>query len=236
MKLQRILGWVAGATLGGLTTQAQITTQYDFTGLNLAIPDASLSGLGNEQSVTSAEQVIQSLTVTVDIQGTGDGAFNGDYYAYLTHGSGFAVLLNRAGKTSGDATGYGDNGYNSLTFDDGAANGDIHLYQNTLAPSGNGALTGIWAPDGRSVNPTTVLDTDGRSATLGSFAGVDPNGTWTLFIADLSGGGTAQLASWSLSITATPVPEPSDYGLAAGAILLGLALWRKKQATKPAPG
>jgi subtilisin-like proprotein convertase family protein len=229
MKLQRILGWVAAATLGGAAAQAQITSQYDFNGINADIPDASLSGLGNEQTVSSTELFIQSLTVTVDLQGTGDGAFNGDYYAYLTHGSGFAVLLNRAGKTSGDAVGYADNGYNSLTFDDTAANGDIHLYQNTLAPSGNGALTGIWAPDGRNVNPNAVLDTDGRTATLGSFNGVDPNGTWTLFIADLGGGGTAQLASWSLSITATAVPEPSDYGLAAGALLLGLALWRKSR-------
>lgn len=227
MKPYRILGWLAGATLGGLATQAQITSQYDFTGINADIPDANLSGLGNAQTVTSAEHSIQSLTVTLDIQGTGGGAFNGDYYAYLTHGSGFAVLLNRSGRTSGDASGYADNGYNSVTFADGAANGEIHLYQNTLAPSGNGALTGTWAPDGRNVNPTTVLDTTGRTATLSSFAGVDPNGTWTLFIADLGGGGTGRLASWSLSITA--VPEPTDYGLAAGAALLGLALWRKSR-------
>jgi hypothetical protein len=41
---------------------------------------------------------------------------------------------------------------------------------------------------------------------------LNPNGTWTLFLADESaGGGQSSLVSWSLSISA--VPEPTNVAL-----------------------
>ena len=69
--------------------------------------------------------------MSLDIAGTGDGAFNGDYYAELVNGAGgFAVLLNRAGVSSANSFGYGDNGFN-VTLNDTAAQ-DIHFCQFLL--------------------------------------------------------------------------------------------------------
>jgi subtilisin-like proprotein convertase family protein len=65
-----------------------------------------------------------------------------------------------------------------------------------------------------------VLDTDARTAGLNSFIGTNPNGTWTLFIADTQLNGTAKLDSWGLSIEA--VPEPATItliGLIGGIML-----------------
>jgi hypothetical protein len=78
-------------------------------------------------------------------------------------------------------------------FSDGPpAAGDIHQYRFTLSGSETtplgGPLTGIWTPDGRVVDPDLVLNTDPRTALLGSFNGLDPNGEWTLLIADLDTG------------------------------------------------
>jgi len=183
------------------------------------IPDNNPSGLGLTESFSAPGMAaITSLTVTLDISG---GA-NGDYYAFLQHGPGFSVLLNRVGRDSGNAFGYGDSGLN-VTLDDSAVNGDIHTYQLTLNPGG-GALTGTWAPDARTDDPGLVLTTSPRNAPLSSFNGVDPNGNWTLFITDLSPGGVGTLQSFDLNVTG--VPEPATvWLLALGG--LGLFLGRR---------
>jgi hypothetical protein len=63
-----------------------------------------------------------------------------------------------------------------------------------------GALTNSWAPDGRNVDPALVLDTDSRTDLLSSFNELDPNGSWSLFIADLEPGDTSTLVSWGLEL------------------------------------
>ncbi len=228
MNLKRIVSWVTGMGIGAVALQGQITSQNDFTGINAAIPDGNLSGWADTRELSGLPESIQSVTVTLDLQGTDAGAFNGDFYAYLSHGGGIAVLLNRVGVTGSNPNGYADNGFNNVTFNDAASNGDVHLYQALVTPASNGALTGTWAPDGRNANPLTVTDATSRTATLSSLTGLDPNGGWTLFIADVSGGGTAQINGWSLSITAVPEPEP--YGLVFGALLVGGAVWRRRRA------
>lgn len=55
---------------------------------------------------------------------------------------------------------------------------------------------------------------------FGSYNGLNPNGTWTLFIADLSGGGQSQLVSWELDITAVPEPVNLALGVFAGVFLV----------------
>jgi hypothetical protein len=127
----------------------------------------------------------------------------------LQHDSGFAVLLNRVGRTSGQPLGYGNNGFD-ITFS--LAGNDLHLYQNyTPSYDGSGRLIGDWGADARNVDPSNVLDTDLRTAGLDSFNGVNPNGNWTLFVADLNLNGNARLEQWALNITV--IPEPATLGL-----------------------
>lgn len=179
-----------------------IVETHSFNGLGLAVPDGNPSGLGNLQPVTSQITEIESLTVTLDIGGT----WNGDLYAYLTHESGFAVLLNRSGRTAADSFGYGDAGY-QVTLDDSAVD-NVHTYRNVAVPAPGSPLTGTWQPDGRNVDPDTVLDTTPSTAMLSSFNGIDANGDWTLFVADLSGGDVHTLNSWGMTVIG--IPEPSS--------------------------
>ncbi len=180
---------------------------------NLLIPDGSALGVADTHVLTSQIGTISEVRITLNITGApgaGD-AFNGDFYAYLTHGTGFAVLLNRPGRTAGNPFGYADTGFN-VTFDDSPAGADIHNYQLVTNPGG-GALSGIWSTDGRAVDPASVLDTTLRTASLASFNNLDPNGAWTLFVADVSPLGVGRLVSWQLEITGNSVPEPGT-GLA----------------------
>ena len=181
-----------------------ITENYSFSSLALSIPDGNPSGLANNQPISSSAITnIQAVEVSLDISGT----YNGDIYAYLAHDLGFSVLLNRSGRTAGDAFGYDDDGFN-VTFSDSAAN-DIHTYQDQLIPSAGSPLTGTWIPDGRNVDPDLVLDTDAQTSLLSSFIGGNANGDWDLFVADLSSGELHTLNSWSLQITG--VPEPAYF-------------------------
>lgn len=199
------------------------------------IPDGSSSGLTSVQTVTGMSGSIQSVTVQLTVSGVGDGAFNGDLYATLQHDSGFAVLLNRPGRTAVDAFGYGDNGL-SVTFDDTGSAPDVHTYRLGGIPAG--PLTGTWSSDGRMVDPAVVTEAGPRTATLSAFNGLDPNGTWILFLADLELGGTAMLDSWDLRIDPAPIPEPgllalgSSLGLAAYGLLRG----RRRAADSRIPG
>jgi hypothetical protein len=70
-----------------------------------------------------------------------------------------------------------------------------------------------------------------------SYNGLNPNGTWTLFIADLSAGAQSQLVSWELDITAVPEPVNVALGIFAGVFLV-VTLARSQQLRKllrPAP-
>ena len=101
-----------------------------------------------------------------------------------------------------------------MTFADATAGADIHNYR-LFALIGGGPLTGVWSSDGRNVNPLVALDTTPRTAFLTSFNGANPNGEWTLFVADLSPTGTARVESWRLEVTGETVPEPTTTALLA---------------------
>ena len=140
-KMLLCLGAIAPATMSGQTTA---TTNYT---VGVTIPDSSASGIAST-TVFASSQIYQMTDVEVSL--TIFGGFNGDYYAYLAHDSGFAVLLNRVGRDSGSLFGYPDAGLN-VFLDDQAPDGDIHVYRSTLNPSG-GTLTGTWAPDARTAD------------------------------------------------------------------------------------
>ena len=175
--------------------------------VGLNIPDNNPTGLVSTITFSSDLTSLTDVNVLLNIS----GGWNGDLYASLVHDSGLAVLLNRVGRQNADLSGYSDPGF-SVMLDDEAVRGDIHRYRlalfgNPSTPVG-GALTGVWAPDGRSVEPLLALDSDSRTSLLSSFHNLDAQGAWTLTLKDVSPGDVSQLVSWSLEVTGQ-VPEPS---------------------------
>lgn len=184
------------------------------------IPDNNASGVAFTFNIATGEPLaITDVQVSLNIT----GGWNGDLYAYLLHGSGFSVLLNRPGRTTGNSAGAGGAGMN-INLSDGYLP-DIHSV--TSVP-----LTGNFTPDGRFVNPFTALDTDPRTAFLSSFTGLAPNGTWTLFFADVAPLAVSTIQSWSVNLgVATAIPEPGCAALLSLPILLCAARrgWPRQQ-------
>jgi hypothetical protein len=187
--------------LGAVTAQA---VPYNFSwnsGFSNGgiVPDGNVAGWSDTRILSGiSENSLLDVNVTLRLA----GGWNGDLYAYLTHAAGFSILLNRAGRTSSDPFGYGDAGFD-IVFDDSAVR-DIHLYQTIPGFPAEIADGSAWAPDARLVDPLNTLETDGRTSFLSSFNGLDPNGSWTLFIADLSSGSSSSVVSWGLSLNAAP--------------------------------
>ncbi len=179
------------------------------------IPDNNDVGITDTQTISVPEITeIESVTVTINLS----GGWNGDLYAYLVHGSGFSVLLNRPGRSLAAPDGSPTVGMN-ITFDDSAPS-DIH----TAIPMSFVTVTGTYQPDGRETDPLLVLGTDARTAMLSDFIGLNANGNWTLFVADQNTGDTSTLQSWSMTIVG--VPEP---GTAIMVFLSAAALLRRRR-------
>lgn len=189
-----------------LASQAA-TLVTDVLNVNTPIPDNAPVGLSSTMTLVTTLTSIENVTVNLELS----NGWSGDLYCYIIHGSGFAVLLNRIGRSSLALDGASNN-LLSLSLSDGAPS-DVH----TGGPS-SGTLTGAYQPDGRNVSPSNSLATTPRTAPLAGFNGLDANGEWTLFVADVASGETMTLNSWSMTITG--VPEPSVGGLAS----LGAAL------------
>lgn len=189
-----------------LPTQAGLYSSGNVNGsgtsLNLAIPDGNPNGIFTTIAVSGAASSVTDVNVTLNIS----GGYNGDLYGYLSYNGTLVTLLNRVGTGGGDTFGYSAAGFSNVTLDDASGNGNIHGVANPLA---NTAYT----PD------------IGGGNSLASFNGFNPNGTWTLFFADLSGGDVSTLNGWSLDITA--VPEPVNVALGVfGAVLAGGVICR----------
>ncbi len=182
------------------------------------------------QNVSTAIASITDLEVSLKIAARPDAdpqAFNGDLYVYLSHSTGFSILLNRVGRSPTATFGYSDNGLD-ITLDDQAVNGDVHGYRNVTTPAPGQPLTGIWAPDARATDPNLVVFTDPRTSFLNSFNTLAASGDWTLFVVDLTTGEEHRLVQWSLTITGDLVPEPNTAALLGlGALLLG-GRWRQR--------
>jgi len=191
---------------------ATVADQFNFT-LNAAIPDNNPIGFSDTRPVSTAITSITGVTIQLSMS----GGWAGDLFAYVTHASGFAVLLNRPGRTLENLAGSGVSEF-TITFDDNAPF-DIH----TAIPS-SGSLVGVFQPDARTIDPDDSLDTSPRSAFLSSFQGLDANGEWTLFVADVVPGDQMILHGWTLSIEGVPEPSTSLMAL-LGTMLL---LWRRR--------
>jgi hypothetical protein len=159
---------------------------------NAEIFDDNPAGISSVIDVTGIEGWITNLTVSLNIS----GGWSGDYFVYVEcNNGGYAVLLNRIGKTESDSF-------------------DVH------SASGSGVLTGAWQPDGRETDPQNVFDTHPRTALLSSFNNRTPNGTWTLFVEDAAGGFTGTLVEWGLFIQSVPEPSSLTLALLGGGTLM----------------
>jgi len=187
--------------LGLASAHAQVSVTKTFEGVNKFIPDGFATGVADTRTIEATG--IASIT-DLEVRLTIAGGYNGDLYCYLVHDSGFVVLLNRPGRSCAQPRGYKDAGF-SACFSTKATK-DFHTYREQ-APVGP-VLPGVWAPDARACDPARTLDTAARTKDFSSFAGVNPNGKWTLFVADVSSGGQAKLKDWGLVITGTPENTP----------------------------
>lgn len=111
------------------------------------------------------------------------------------------MLLDRLDATVSNPYGSPRSGFN-VTFSDSSPN------IATAPDIPSELLTGTWAP---------------QEGSLSTFDGMNPNGAWTLFIADESPGGVGTLQNWGVELTSVP-----DNGTTMGMLVLGaspLALW-----------
>jgi len=75
--------------------------------------------------------------------------------------------------------------------------------------------------------PDTALYGASTADNLSAFYGSQADGTWTLFVADLSaGGGTADLVSATLTVVTVPEPQTMAL-LSAGLALIGFG-WNRR--------
>jgi hypothetical protein len=189
------------------------------------VPDGSYSGWTDTRTVNSMPAgTLDAVAVTLTL----NSGWTGDLFAYLVSDTGFCVLLDQVG---GGAAGAGnmtirlaDDGFGTYGgFTGGGSFANIHSYAG-----GNTSLT-TWNPD----NDAGGLLPQGGSGSLGSFTAA--NGTWTLFIADLSGGGVTTVTDWGLQMDIVAVPEVETWIAAAlagafGAFWVNRQIWGRKKA------
>jgi subtilisin-like proprotein convertase family protein len=211
---------LGSAVMLSLTAHAAIITGGAFPDSGY-IPDGSAAGSSGTATASGLLPSITDVSVNLNIS----GGYNGDLYAYLSYGGVLVPLLNRVGvQTTGGAFGYSAGGM-IVTLADGYT--DIHTVSSPTS-------SGTYSPDGRQISPLAAPSVFDATGTIGfsAFNGMNPNGTWTLFIADLSSGAQSQLASWSLGIIAE-VPEPANValGIFAGVFLV-VSLARSQRVQK----
>ncbi len=205
------LAWV-------ITSTAQATLfEYNFENTNpdvaWAIPDGDPAGFTDTHTVSGTVGAINNVSVTLNLS----GGYNGDLYGYLVQQSAdgsvtASILLNRVGSTVGNPYGSSASGMSvTLTGDTTQGYANIH---DVAAPVNNG----IYLADGRAVDPNGNVAGASSTAGLNVFDGKNANGTWTLFLADVSPIGQSTLVSWSLDISV--VPEPTTYALIGFGLLV----------------
>lgn len=209
-----------------LSSQAAVyTLNYNSGFANSGVvPDANSSGWSDSRTVSGiSEASITDISVKLNVS----GGYNGDLYAYLSYNGVLVPLLNRVGVTAtggGSSFGYSDTGFNITLSSTGT---DVHFYgANSPSFNGSGQLTGTWQVDGRAIDPNSSPgDFDSASrVTFSGYNGMNPNGNWTLFFADVSAGAQSTVVSWELDITAVPEPADIALGVFGGLFLMG-GIW-----------
>jgi hypothetical protein len=177
------------------------------------IPSGDPIGITQTMTLSGQGAFIDDVTVSIQIS----GGNNGDLYGYLSYDGQIVTLLNRPGVSGSNPLGFTGSGFN-ITLNDGAFNNI-----NTTPETPGGLVTGAFNAPGGSL------------AFESAFDGLNPNGTWTLFLANEGGGPSSELVSWSISINA--VPEPTNVALGifgvcavAGRLRAG---WKKSRTASP---
>jgi hypothetical protein len=207
----RLRSLACGLVALGLSAAQTSALSFNYS-VGTDIDDGSNAGLQNTQTIVDPVGPLTSVEVSLNLAPVAAvGGWLGDLYAYLRHtdssGTRTSILLNRIGRTAADPAGLGDGPAVNITLASGGS--DIHL----LSSISGGSLTGTFGADGRAIDPSIVTEADARTAGLDIFNGADPNGDWTLFIADLSGGNQYRLESWGLTLesgTSSSVPEMAN--------------------------
>jgi subtilisin-like proprotein convertase family protein len=201
-----VLALVLGALLAG-TRPAQAALSFStsdggatYTGgassLAQLIPDNTQSGVGYSINFADLGRTVYNISISLNLS----GGYNGDLYAYLSHGSQTTKL------------------FDQITGSPSSAGMNVTLVPGTANPIQT--VTGFGS--GTTLSGTTFT----ANQDLSAFTSTDPNGNWTFFIADMKAGDSSTLNSFSVNITA--VPEPVTGALIL-AVLVGLVryAWRK---------
>jgi hypothetical protein len=106
----------------------------------------------------------------------------------------------------------------TLSFEDGAAAG---LPDTTVITSGSRRPTNVGAGDPFPA-PAPAAS---AATTLATFAGTDPNGTWSLYAVDDNGGDVGSIGGWQLRF----VPEPGTWGGAVALLTVAFCGKRHRQ-------
>ena len=212
----KIVNTLLGALLLAGTTAYGTIYRYNSTP-NASILDGNPTGIQDSIIVSGAWPTITDVKVFLNVS----GGYNGDLYAYLNLGGTSVILLNRIGTpttTFGSATaGFGnsthtyenDTTWYNFKLDDAAGSSIHNATGTTGAP-----VTGSYQPDAAG------------GTSFGSFASAgSPNGTWSIFFADMAGGNSpSTLAGWGLEITAVPEPVNVALGVFGGVFLAGMVV------------
>ena len=189
--------------------RADVTVSDAFTPADGTILDGNPTGqvFIGDFTAAGAGEAVQGITVGLNIS----GGYNGDFYAYLVAPDGtMEPLMDQPGVSNSDPFGASGSGMN-IALSDQSPNGSI---QNVTS---DGTLTGSYQ----------------AASTLGTFNHSTANGLWTLFVAtESSGGGNADLNSWSLAIAVVPEPRNAVQGVVVSVLLM----WALRCRSVPRPG
>lgn len=217
MKKLLLLSTVLALAVTAQATLVQVIN--DSWTVNQTITDGNLSGLALSQSYSGlyngtegGDTGIGGVSVNLNLS----GGYNGDLYGYLVLQSQdgqtvTSILLNRVGRSDASGYGYGTSGFGTITLVGTGVSGNIH--DEAGNPAG-----GTYLADGRAIDPNGDFTGSTSTAGLDVLNGRNVNGTWTLFLADMSVGDQSTLVSWGLNVSV--VPEPVTWGL----IIFGLSL------------